>query len=45
MRDKVQSGYELCFIIQEQHQGQPPNQAFMTLAVIETMIKNHLFDL
>lgn len=39
LNDKLNSGHELSFIIQEQHRGQQANQVPITADVIEHMIR------
>lgn len=43
MRNKLQSGNELYFVIQEEHRGQHAKQAPVSADVIERMIRKYQF--
>lgn len=45
MRNKVQSGCELYFVIQEEHRGQYAKQASVSTDVIERMISKCYFGM
>ena len=45
MRNKLQSGYELYFIIQEEHRGQHAKQVSVSIDVIEQMIRRRQFKM
>ena len=45
MKEKLQSGRELYFVIQEEHQGQHAKQATISSAVIERMIRKGQFKM
>lgn len=45
MRNKVQSGRELYFVVQEEHRGQHAKQAPLSIDVIERMIRKRQFKM
>ncbi len=45
MRDKLQSGHELYFVIQEEHRGQNAKKASFSTDVIEHMIRKCQFKM
>ena len=45
MRNKLQSGYELYFVIQEEHRGQHAKQVSFSTDVIERMIHKRQFKM
>lgn len=45
MRNKLHSGHELSFVIQEEHQGQHAKQASISIDVIERMIRKRQFKM
>ncbi len=45
MKDQLQTGHDLCFVIQEENRGQEARQAFITPDVIERMIRTSHFKM
>lgn len=45
MRNKLQCGYELYFVIQEEHRGQHAKKVSVSTDVIERMIRKRLFKM